>query len=264
MENKNLEKDLPAGRQELARELKEEVKIAKETSWLLPASILAASILISGSVIYSTGVKNYNPSQQQANVKEVKMEAPKILENDVVLGNPDAKVTIIEFGDFQCPFCAKFYKETESLIRKNYVDTGKAKLVFKPVAILGQESIDAASAALCAKDQNKFWEFHGALFDVEYDELEKYLNDKIETSENNGNLNKALFKKIAGDLKMNVSNFTSCFDSKKYQKELAGNLQQAKESMEELSTPSIFVNGELVKGAQPYSVFSGLIDGFLK
>lgn len=238
---------------------------ANGTNWLLPASILTAALLIAGSVIYSTGIKNIQPSQQEAKVNEgPQLIAPKINSNDVVLGKDNAPVTIIEFGDFQCPFCAKFYKETGILIQKNYIDTGKVKIVFKTLAILGNESINSSLAVLCAKDQNKFWEFHDAIYNVEYAELEKYLAGQGPNSENNGNLNRDLFKKIATDLKMNANDFLSCYDSKKYQKVLNDNLQEAQSSMDSVSTPTVFINGKLVKGAQPYAVFSSVIDSFLK
>ncbi|MBI5401651.1 DsbA family protein [Candidatus Wolfebacteria bacterium] len=226
---------------------------------LLPASILVAAILIAGSVIYSNGVKNYKPTQQEAKLKQdSQTEEIKITANDVILGNPDAKVTIVEFGDFQCPYCAKFFKETEPLIRKNYVETGKAKMVFKPLAFLGEESINAALAAICAKDQGKFWDFHDALYNAESNEMAKGIQ-----SENNGNLNPDLFKKIASNLKMDVNQFISCFDSKKYENVLSENSQAAETAMNgRVSTPTIFINGQMIQGAQPYGVFQPVIDAF--
>lgn len=233
----------------------------KISNWLLPASILIAALLIAGSVIYSNGVKNYKPSiQQEAKLNQNnQIEEIKLTENDVILGNPDAKVTIVEFGDFQCSYCVKFFKETEPLIRKNYVETGKAKMVFKPLAFLGEESTSAALAAICAKDQGKFWEYHDALFRAEDEEMAKGIQ-----SGNNGNLNLNLFKKIASDLNMDVNQFTSCFDSKKYEDVLSENSRVAEEAMNgRVSTPTLFVNSQMIQGAQPYSVFEAAIDTFL-
>lgn len=262
MENKNLEKDIE---REIKKEVIEETKAIKEAIWLLPASILVAAVLIAGAVIYSTGVKN-QPIKQVAQTGNAvaKTVDVQLNDNDVVLGNPNAPVTIVEFGDFQCPFCSKFFKETESLIQKNYIDTGKVKMVFKTLAILGDESTNAGLATYCAKDQNKFWEFHDAIYNTEYDELQKYISGQGASSENNGNLNRTLFKKIATDLKMDTTAFLSCYDSKKYQKALDANLQQAQTIMDSISTPTLFVNGKEIKGAQPYNVFSGAIDLLLK
>lgn len=233
----------------------------KSSNWLLPASILIAALLIAGSVIYSNGVKNYKPLiQQEAKLNQNNQtEEIKLTENDVILGNADAKVTIVEFGDFQCSYCVKFFKETAPLIRKNYVETGKAKMVFKPLAFLGEESTSAALAAICAKDQGKFWEYHDALFRVEYEEMAKGIQ-----SGNNGNLNPDLFKKIASNLKMDVNQFTSCFDSKKYEDVLSENSRAAEAAMNgRVSTPTLFVNSQMIQGAQPYSVFEAAIDTFL-
>lgn len=84
--------------------------------------------------------------------------------SDPVKGDPNAKLTIVEFADYQCPFCEKMQTDIVPSIIKDYVDTGKAKFVFKNLAVLGKESVDAANAALCAKEQNKFWEYHDKLF----------------------------------------------------------------------------------------------------
>lgn len=242
-----------------------ETEAIREANWLLPASILAAALLIAGAVIYSTGVKS-QPVKQAAQTGGTAAQTADVQldDNDVVLGNPNAPVTIVEFGDFQCPFCSKFFKETESLIQKNYIDAGKVKMVFKTLAILGGESTNAGLADYCAKDQNKFWEFHDAIYNTEYDELQKYIAGQGPSSENNGNLNRTLFKKIATDLKMDTTAFLSCYDSKKYQKALDANLQQAQSIMGSVSTPTLFINGKEIQGAQPYSVFSGAIDQLLK
>ena len=245
----------------------------KQTNWVVPASIIIAGLLIAGAVIYSTGLKNLKPiketenNQQQAGNQQAENQnnGIKITNNDVILGDPNAPVTIIEFGDFQCPFCAKFFKETEPQIRDNYIKTNKAKMVYKALAILGDESTNSALAALCAKDQGKFWQYHDALFNVEYAELQQVLAGKMQSSEENGNLNRDLFKKIASDLGMDENGFLNCYDSKKYQQAIDDNLDEAAKAMNQrISTPTIFINGQMIQGAQPYSTFSSVIDFFLK
>lgn len=81
------------------------------------------------------------------------------------LGRSDAPITIIEFADFQCPFCERFYKDAESGIIENYVKSGKVKFVFRNYAFLGPESNIAAEGSYCASEQGKFWEYHNFLFD---------------------------------------------------------------------------------------------------
>ncbi|MFA5099187.1 MAG: thioredoxin domain-containing protein [Candidatus Paceibacterota bacterium] len=216
----------------------------------LAASILIAAILISASVIYAVGVKN--PGTQTE--KTIELSKPQI-NDDVVLGDPNAPVTIFIFSDYQCPFCGKFYKETELQIRKNYVETGKIKMVYKDFPFLGSESVAASEAADCAKDQGKYWDYHDAIFDAEVKEFTETGN-----SENTGNLNRDTFKKIAENLKMNVDDFLSCFDSGKYSSEVEKDATETKSVMEETSTPTIFVNDKMIQGAYPYNIFSQAIE----
>ena len=218
-------------------------------NYLLPASILIAAILIAGAVIYSTGAKNIKPEKQNAQETAQRPSKPQI-DDDVVLGNPDAPVTIFIFSDYQCSFCGKFFEETELLIRKNYVETGKVKMVHKDLAFLGPESKAAAQAAECAKDQGKYWQYHDVLFETEI----------RDGQEHNGNLNKNLFGKIASDLKMNVDEFLLCFDSQKYAAEVEKDIQEAQSAMERTSTPTIFINDKMIQGAYPYNAFSQAID----
>ncbi len=222
----------------------------KKQNYLLPVSILIAAILIAGALIYSTGVKNTIRQPADENKKTGEQPIGLQIGDDVILGDPDAPVTIIEFSDYQCPFCGKFFQEAEPLIRKNYVETGKAKMVLKDLAFLGPESKAAAQAAECAKDQSKYWQYHDALFEAEIKD----------NKENNGNLDRNLFEKIASDLKMNTKEFLSCFDSKKYANEVENDIKEAQSAMERTSTPTIFINDKMIQGAYPYATFSQAID----
>ena len=80
------------------------------------------------------------------------------------LGDPDAPITLVEFGDYQCFFCNKFFHETEGILLQNYVETGKVKVIFKDFTIIGPDSINAAHGAHCANDQGLFWEYHDILY----------------------------------------------------------------------------------------------------
>ena len=222
-----------------------------QKDWFLPISVLIAAVLIAGAVVYSgfkkTPATNTAPTEPDTEQISVKPQ----IGDDVVLGDPNAAVTFIEFGDYQCPFCGKFYKETEPLIRKNYIETGKVKMIYKDFAFLGPESIFAAQAAECAKEQGKYWSYHDVLFEEEFKDGQ----------ENNGNLNREFFKEIALGLKMNSDEFLKCFDSEKYAAEVENDIKEAKAAMgQQASTPTSFINGEMVRGAQPYDVFSQAID----
>lgn len=83
-----------------------------------------------------------------------------------VLGNPSAKVTMVEFSDYQCPFCGRFYTQTEGQIKKEYVDSGKIKFYYRdfPLSQIHPGAQKSAEAARCAGDQNKYWEYHDLVF----------------------------------------------------------------------------------------------------
>lgn len=231
---------------------------SKKQDNFLAASILVAAILISGSIIYAVGLK---PSSQTGSAEKETAGAlnkPQI-GDDVILGDAKAPLTVFIYSDYQCPFCGKFYQEAERQIRETYVKTGKVNMVHKDLAFLGQESTDAAEAASCAKDQGKYWDYHDTIFETEIAELKKSGN-----SENTGNLNRDTFKKIAADLKMNVDEFLSCYDSKKYASEVTTDLSEAKAILPQLSTPTIYIGSEMVQGAYPFTRFSQIIDEALK
>lgn len=164
-----------------------------------------------------------------------------------VKGNSNAKVTIIEFADFRCPFCEQFFTNTSNQIFKDYVDTGKVKFAFRQFAFLGPASTTAANAAECANDQGKFWEFHDFL----------YKNQPPETD--TSMFNTDTLTNDAVSLGMDGAKFRSCLDGK------TGDAKQAQDMADGQKagvsgTPSFFVNGTLLVGAQPYSAFKTLID----
>jgi len=96
-------------------------------------------------------------------------DALKIREDDFVLGSPAAKVVVVEYGDFQCPFCGKFFKTAEQQLKETYLKSGETAFLWRDFAFLGEESIRAAEAARCAGEQGKFWEYHDYLFNYIWD-----------------------------------------------------------------------------------------------
>jgi protein-disulfide isomerase len=225
-----------------------------QKDYFLPVSVLIAGVLIAGAVIYTNGLKSGNKAVVADNTNQTPSVPVSLglTSEDVILGDPNAPITLIEYGDFQCPFCGRFFSQTENLIKEQYVRTGKVKFVYRHFAFLGPESIEAAKAAECAKDQGKFWEFHDALFNAEIQDGQ----------EHNGNLNTALFKSLANQLGMNAISFSACLASDKYankvQKDYDSGLAAGVRA-----TPTSFVNGQRVEGAVPFSNFKNIIDNFL-
>ncbi len=174
------------------------------------------------------------------------------VDDDPVKGDKNAKVTLVEFSDFQCPFCERFYSEAYKSIVKDYVDTGKVKIVFRdyPLSFHPNAQI-SAEAAECADEQGKFWEFHDLLFTKQND-WANLTNDQA----------KGKFGEYAGTVGLNVSNFNSCVNSGKYTEEVKKDEADGNK-YGVTGTPTIFINGMKLVGAQPYSEFKQVIDNEL-
>ncbi|OGH06986.1 MAG: hypothetical protein A2W22_00720 [Candidatus Levybacteria bacterium RBG_16_35_11] len=163
-----------------------------------------------------------------------------------VKGDKNAKITVIEFADFQCPFCEKWFSDAGTQLIKEYVDTGKASFAFRNYAFLGDESKWAAEASECANEQGKFWEMHDYLF-------------KNQSGENQGGFSKENLKKFAAALGLNTTQFNSCLDTDKYAKAVDDDLA-AGQKVSVSGTPTTFVNGKILVGAVPYAELKNLID----
>jgi protein-disulfide isomerase len=161
-----------------------------------------------------------------------------------VKGNASAKVTIVEFSDFQCPFC-KRGRDRLSEIAAKYGD--KVQIYFRhfPLESIHPNAFKASEASICAREQNKFWEFHDLLFDKQ---------DKLEEKDLIAN---------AETLKLDVKAFTECLKSGKGAAEIRADMEEATK-VGVNSTPTFFVNGFAVRGAQPLEAFSERIDELLK
>ena len=252
-------------------ELEEQLRIKKEmlkaqngadkSNLFLPASIIIAGLMIGGAVLYTrsdsskVAANNGATAQQIAgNTEQAGSPVNVSADDDAVLGNPDAPVTIIEFSDFQCPFCRKFYKETLPQIKKDYILTGKAKLVYRdfPLVQIHPGATPAAEGAECAKEQGKFWEMHDAIFD----EQEKQGSGTVQFTADD-------VKKWAAKIGLNTSKFNQCLNSGKYKQEIEKDIADGS-AAGVTGTPAVFVNGRLIVGAQPFAAFKAVIDEELK
>ena len=168
-----------------------------------------------------------------------------------ILGDPSAPVTIVEFGDYQCHQCYNWFHNTKPAIFSEYIETGKANLVFVDLAFLGRDSSPAAQATYCAEDQEMYWEYHDVLY--------TYQESKIDE----GWANSERLKAFANSLGLDMELFESCLDSEKYSKRIQYNSQQAREHGVR-GTPGFFLVGpdgqQQLAGAQPFSVFKQVLD----
>lgn len=191
------------------------------------------------------GTQTNQPQQPPAKVEVDPGHLP-------VLGNKNAKVTVVEFSDFQCPFCRRLWKDTLTQLKKEYIDTGKIKFAYRHFPLSFHPAAKpSAQASECANQQGKFWEMHDKIFE----EQEKQGQGTIQYTVDD-------LKKWARDLGLNVTKFNECLDSGKYAKDVSED-EAAGQKAGVQGTPATFVNGQLVSGAQPYSAFKTLIDGEL-
>ena len=173
----------------------------------------------------------------------------------IFLGSDDAPITLVEFGDYQCFFCNKFFHETEPSILENYVETGKVKIIFKDFTIIGPDSIGAAHAAHCAEDQGKFWEYHDELYNNW-------------AGENNGWASSENLVIFAQNVGLDEEVFKQCMSDEKYKELITASSNDAR-NLGITGTPAFFVIGPdnqatRIAGAQPYEVFHNIFQEELK
>jgi protein-disulfide isomerase len=172
-----------------------------------------------------------------------------------ILGDPLAPITIVEFGDYQCHQCYNWFHNTKPMIMRDYIETGKANLVFVDFAFLGKDSSKAAQATYCADDQNMYWEYHNSLYNSQESKID------------NGWANSERLKAFAFNLNLDMELFNECLDSEKYSKRVQYNSQQARDNGVR-GTPGFFIVGsnydqQQIGGAQPFSVFQRILDSVI-
>lgn len=167
--------------------------------------------------------------------------------NGLNMGNPNASVKVIEFADFQCPYCQLYWQDVEPTIIKDYIATNKIYYTYSPMAFIGQESIDAEEAAYCANDQNAFWQYRDYL-----------LNNH--TAENAGDFTQDKLIEFARKLNLDVNTFKSCLTSGKYVKQVNDNNTYAQQQGVN-STPTIMVNGKAYSSSDALSAIQSALAG---
>lgn len=215
-----------------------------------PAAVMIGALIIAGAIVYSN---RYDFDAGQAALPKAATEQARAQvssDGHPFLGNPDAPVTLIEFSDFQCPFCGKFFRETEPKINEKYIKTGKVKFVYRDFAFLGEESFWAAQGARCAGDQGNFWQYHDYIFNSQ-------------NGENDGAFSKENLKKFAANLSLNASEFSACLDSEKYLAEVEKDNEDGRNAGVR-GTPTVFINGRLISGALAFKVYEQVIEEELK
>jgi len=220
-----------------------------------------ASIVIIIAFIGFEGISNQSelviePAPTIQQVGPPKITTDTFLANgSPILGNLDAPITLIEFGDYQCHFCNVFFHSTEDKILKNYVETGKVKMIFKDYNIIGPDSINASHGAHCANDQESFWEYHDILY-------------SNWTGENNGWASSENLGKFAQEIGLDIDVWSECMVNGLHSQTILASNKDAK-NLELSGTPAFFVigpDGKTTKlfGAQPFETFENIFENELE
>ena len=172
-------------------------------------------------------------------------------DDDPALGDPDAPVTIIEFSDFQCPYCRQFEQQAFPQIKSEYIDTGKVRLVFRdfPLTQIHPNALPAAIAAECAHNQDAFWPMHNRLF----------ANQSEWGQSNNPN---EVFFEYGEEIGLDMQPFRQCVENRETLQEISGDFQDGVDGGVR-GTPAFFMGGEMLSGAQPFSAFQQRIESLL-
>jgi protein-disulfide isomerase len=166
------------------------------------------------------------------------------------LGDPEAPVVIVEYSDFQCPFCRQFHEQTLPSIVENHVLTGEVYFEYRNFPFIGRESIEAANSALCAAQQGQFWPYAAYLF-------------ANQTGENVGAFSEARLQAIALEMGLEMDSFEQCSSRNEMQDEVQAHYAQGLDAGVN-STPTFYVNGKEIRGALPYAQFQAEIEAALQ
>jgi len=216
--------------------------------------VIVAVVIISFSTYYATLLETQKLAQDRFLASQ--QEPQQEFENgSPILGSESAPITIIEFGDYQCEACYAWFHNTRDTLIDNYIETGKAKLIFVDLPFLGRDSPTAAQASYCAEDQEQYWEYHTMLYTFQ------------DGHPDSGWADRDRLNSFAFSLDMNIDEFNECMDSSKYKKRVKANYDEAVKNNVQ-STPTFIIISEDGKkeqfsGAQPYSVFSVTIESML-
>ena len=212
----------------------------------------AAIALVAGVTIsFSSYLGEFENAQSSA---DDEFETISIKQTPV-LGSQNAPVTIVEVGDYQCHMCKLWFEETRPLIIENYIETGKANLVFIDMPFLGSDSTPASEATYCADDQGKYWQYHSMLFTYQ---------EEID----DGWASATRLQAFAFNLGLDIEQFDKCMKTDDHRAHVNFNMQMSKKQFGANSTPTFVIIGptgvaEKITGAHPYSTFERVIDSML-
>ncbi len=227
----------------------EEQKAAQRKRLMQIGGVVLAALLVVGLVVLLTRPDEAALPELPA-VAAVAAPDAAIPQEGLVIGSADAPVTIIEYGDYQCPWCATFNTDGFQPMLAEYIATGKVRFEFRPFSFLGQESVNAAKAGFCAADQGKFWAMHELIYGNH-------------NGENLGAYGDERLAEMAGLAGLDMDAYQACYADPATAERVEAANQVARDAGVS-STPTFVVNGEVVGWPQEgYPVFRDLIESKL-
>ncbi len=203
-----------------------------------------AGAIVAGEATRITGQQATQQAGQQATQTAVQKAFRRYdvpVDDDPILGAANAPITIIEFSDYQCPYCLQWHQQVLGRLREAYPD--QVRIVYRdfPLTSIHPEAEPAAEAANCANEQGAFWQYHDKLFSGQY------------------SLSTQTYQQYATDLGLDLVKFNDCINTHRFQAEVQADLDFAV-NLGVRSTPTFFINGIAVVGAQPFDIFKQVID----
>ena len=202
-----------------------------------------------------------NYEEPQTSTDAVKtIQKPSLSANTLMIGNPDAPLTMIEYTDFKCPECNKFHQAAGKEIRKTYVDTGKMNIIFRPYPVFSEDGGRALGGSYCANQQAKFPEYHDAMFGYMWSTY--YSKGEFDKAIENI-LTDSVLRTITEGIGMSYETFASCLEDPATR--IAYDTDVAKAADDEIQgAPSFVINGKKVTQNQPFTVFQAVIESQLR
>ena len=209
--------------------------------WMVILPVVFALGLGTGYLLWGRNIAPAEATTAEVQIPDNVRRYDVPTEGDPSIGPDDAEITIVQFSDYQCPFCKRWHDEVFARLLQDYPD--QVRIVFRdfPITSIHPEAYPAAEAAHCAGEQGAYWQYHDALFSQKY------------------GLGEAAYQKYAVELGLDTSAFAQCQTEDRYSSQISSDVDFAS-GLGISSTPTFFINGIALVGAQPYDVFKQVID----
>ena len=220
----------------------------KNENYLTFTAIIIAGLIIGGAILISGEPSTHEDpieegQEQVESEEEISMDQIE-LEGYPSLGDPEAPVVVVEYSDYACPFCGRFFEETLPDIKENYIDTGQVRFVYKDLVVVGGDK--AAEAAHCAGEQDAYWDYHDLLFQNLEQDRGSWDDPNVHAGYSEG-------------IGLDSQELIECFEEGRYAEKVQRSTQEAV-GFDITGTPGFVINGEVISGAQPYRVFEEVIE----